>query len=184
MYVMRGLGASAAGAALEAGLISAGVGVATSFLIGPIKKLISGCGPSCVQTSNYANEAQSILDQNLKAYFAIPAPRAASVQAAFLANFDAVWNHFEAQCAAVGGAAGNACMGDRQAGACKWQANGACWNWHVGFRDPIAHDADVAPDSVVSSLTGAFQSLTSSAGGSSWLPLALVAGVVAVLAFS
>ena len=196
MYMQRlpyGLGASGSssssgGASVTTSLIQAGISAAMIILAGPIKKLISGCGPSCVMASNYANDAQNVLYNNLKTYMALPKPRAASVQAAFLNNFDTVWNHFEAQCAAVGGTPGANCIGDRQAGACKYKANGECWNYFVGFRDPIANDPDVVPDSalttsansLVSSLTGG---AVTDVSASTWGLLAL-AGVAALIAAS
>ena len=81
------------------------------------------------------------------------------------------------------------CVADRQAGACHYQANGACWNWFIGFRDPIANDPDVQPDSaVVTAANAAVSSATGGAvtgmSGSSWGLLALAGALVAVLAFS
>ena len=181
MYV--GLGAASASSVLETSAISAGVSIATSLLVGPIKKLISGCGPSCVMASGYAQDSQTVLYDNLKKYMALPKPRAASVQAAFLNNFDTLWNHFETQCAAVGGTPGANCIGDRQSGACKYQANGACWNWFVGFRDPIANDVDVVADSAATTASTLVSEATT-ALGSSWGLLALAGVAVAIFAFS
>ena len=118
MYVSqpsRGLGGSSGsgssgGATVETSLIQAGISIASALLIGPITKLIKGCGPSCVQTTAYANAAGALLGQNIAAYFARPTPRPMSVQAAFLANFDAIWNHLEQQCASVAGTAGQKCI--------------------------------------------------------------------------
>ena len=192
MYVARsGLGATGGQASggptpVEAGLISAGVSLAVSLLAGPIKKLITGCGPSCVVTSGYANQAEALLQQNINTYMAQPTPRAASVQAAFLANFDAIWNHLEQQCAAVGGAAGSNCIANRAAGACQWKqradsvpawgtpAAGECWNWWNGYRSPISDDPNVVPDdslaAVSSTADSAVASVASATGiSSTWL---------------
>jgi len=145
----------------------------------------SGCGQTCVLSSNYANQAEALLQQNIAAYFNIPAPRPQSAQAAALANFQAMWNDLEAQCGVASlGSAGQKCITDRQAGACTWKqtaaalppwgtpAVGACWNWWSGYHDPISNDPAVA-DTVASTAGNAvatastdIASLSSSAGSS------------------
>jgi hypothetical protein len=122
----------------------------------------SGCGQSCVLSSEYANQAEALLQQNIAAYFNIPAPRPLSAQTAALANFNTMWNDLTTQCSAPSlGSAGKACISDRQAGACTWKQTaaalppwgtppvGACWNWWSGYHDPIANDPAV-PDAVLS----------------------------------
>jgi hypothetical protein len=113
----------------------------------------SGCGVTCVETSQWANKAEPLLQQNLKAYQALPTPRTVSQQAAALANFDAIWNQLVQLCGQPGtGNAGVRCVSDRQAGACKWKnAAGVCFNWFSGYRDPIANDS-VVPDSAGASV--------------------------------
>ena len=145
----------------------------------------AGCGQSCITASAFADKAQPIFYQNLQTYMALPKPRAASAQAAALAVFDALWAGYLQQCATVPGAAGSNCVADRAAGACHYKVNGACWNWFVGFRDPIAHDPDVVPDSQLATAADSLAaSVTGGGSGSTWGLLALAAGVVAVLAFS
>jgi hypothetical protein len=137
------------------GLALAGITLAVTALIKN-----SGCGPTCVETSQWANQAEPLLAQNIQAYFAQPAPRSQSSQAQALANFDNIWTTLQQQCSQPGtGNAGKRCISDRQAGACtiKQTANspllkypgqpqpGQCWNWFSGYRDPIANDATV-PD--------------------------------------
>jgi hypothetical protein len=132
----------------------------------------SGCGQTCVLSSNYANQAEALLQQNIAAYFNIPAPRPQSAQAAALANFQAMWNDLEAQCGVASlGSAGQKCITDRQAGACTWKQTaaalppwgtppvGACWNWFAGYRDPIANDPAV-PDAVASTAGNAVATTT------------------------
>lgn len=119
----------------------------------------SGCGQTCVLSSQYADKASAILDQNIHTYFSIPAPRSASVQSSTLIVFDSVWNDLVQQCSNPAlGDAGRRCITDRQAGACTWHqtadkvppwgtpAAGACWNWFNGYRDPIASDPNVISD--------------------------------------
>ena len=160
--------------------------------------LNSGCGQSCVITSDWANQAESQLQQNIAAYFAIPAPRPQSVQQAALANFDTVWNYLEQQCSQVAGAPGENCISDRQAGACKWHQTttppwgspvaGACWNWLNGYRDPIANDPNALPDEEIAAqnIASSAPAATSASDGAtltlpaslpSWLPLAAAAGL-------
>lgn len=156
--------------------------------------LHSGCGQTCVETSEWANKAAALLDQNLAAYFGLPIPRTRSQQAAALQNFDAVWAKLYADCSAVPGRAGSACISDRQAGACKWKAlapaypgqpaAGACWNWFNGYRDPVANDPNVVSDAqgALSNVSGDIASAFGggAASGGSWLPW-LAVGVGAVL---
>jgi hypothetical protein len=81
------------------------------------------------------------------------------------------------------GQAGQNCITDRERGACKYQTSGCalstgtppvwgcgangsgnqCWNWFIGYRDPIANDTpnpNPAP-----SLSNAVQSLFSGSSG-------------------
>ncbi len=154
----------------------------------------SGCGQTCIETSQWANQVEPVLKQNLAAYFALPVPRTQSQQNAALANFDAFWARLVEMCSNPStGNAGKRCISDRQAGACKWPAasdspyggpkKGACWNWFNAYRDPIANDQVVADS--VSSLVG---SAVSSAFGVQlpglppWLlPAAAVALLVVLL---
>lgn len=99
------------------------------------------------------------LKENLQAYFSGPRTLASQQQA--LANFDAAWEAMVQACQNSRlGDAGKRCIGDRQQGACHYRAacqtrdpltgvcieygpNGSgteCWNWFVGYRDPIAND--------------------------------------------
>ena len=141
--------------AIAAGITE--VGGAIMNLIGVGK----GCGPTCVQTSQWANQAETLLQQNLNAYFAQPAPRSAASQQAAMANFTAVWNQLMQICSQPGlGTAGQHCVSDRQQGACtirQTQAGynstvaqnvpsslvvppGQCWNWFAGYFNPIQND--------------------------------------------
>lgn len=145
-----------------AGPIAAGV-AAVGLLLADV---FSGCGDTCVEASNLANQAEPLLLQNLQTYLSAPV-RYASLQAAALNNFDLTWAALEQACSDPSlGSAGKACISDRQRGACHYQtspggwANGqynypggpgsgsTCWNWFVGYRDPIANDPNVVPDPV------------------------------------
>ena len=168
----------------------------------------SGCGQTCIVSTNFANQANAALQQNIAAYFALPIPRPKSSQTAAVANFDMLWNWLQQpqQCGNPAlGDAGKRCITDRQSGACTWHqaANtvppwgtppaGACWNWFNGYRDPIANDTNVYDDSsevlqvingtltatpIVSSGAGASTSLIG--GLPSWWPLAAAAVLIGV----
>ena len=169
-----------------AGAVVAAAGQIMSFLgIG------QGCGQSCILTSDWANQAEALLRQNISAYFAQSAPRLKASQDAALAGFDAIWGQLAGACAKVPGAAGANCTGDRQQGACKWKATadspwpggpaqGSCWNWFNAYRDPIAHDTDVVADAQTAAQLAAAASGGSvqTGGGASLLPLLLIGGLV------
>ena len=148
-------------------IVGAAIAAATLIITQIIKN--SGCGQTCIETSQWANQAEKALEQNIAAYFS-NSPRYASQQALALANFDAVWAQLQATCGQPGtGNAGVRCISDRQAGACTWKQSststllgypgepqpGECWNWFSGYRDPIANDPGVQPDSVASSAASA-----------------------------
>lgn len=175
--VLGGLSASAAASAAASGsaalLLGMPLAVAVPVIgaaiagitIAIVALLRSGCGQACVITSNWANSAEKLLNQNIDAYFALPAPRTDYQKSVALANFDSVWNYLVSQCSVVPGAPGQNCINDRKAGACKWKqtagsqkyplepAVGACWNWFNGYRDPIANDPTV-PDTSLGTSTG------------------------------
>jgi hypothetical protein len=129
----------------------------------------SGCGQSCVLATQYANQMESLLMQNITAYFSIAAPRPLSAQRAALANFDTLWADFSQQASNPAlGDAGKRAISERQAGSCAWKqtgtppwgtpANGECLNAFSQFRDPIANDLNVYDDSVAAVASSAIQS--------------------------
>jgi hypothetical protein len=148
-------------------------------LVPLIAKIAEGCGQSCIEASDYANQIEPLLQQNLQAYTSTPAgQRTTSMQQAAINNFNASFSQLVSECQSVGGEGGTNCIADRQAGGCKWKATpwawnadgsftpagaagsgSTCWNWVYGYHDPIANDPYVVPDptpsasSVVSSLT-------------------------------
>jgi hypothetical protein len=198
--------ASPVGAAVGGGVLATATGLAASLavpLVGAaiagvtilVTKLIqnSGCGPTCVQASDYANQAEPLLRQNLYAYFSQPKPRSQSSQAAALANYDAIWNQaVKLWSDPALGNAGKRGISDRQAGACTWKQNvtyaqdimaagepqiGQCWNWDSGYRAPIANDPSVVPDAQAA-LSGSAGSVFPAGSGVSLGTLALVAVLV------
>ncbi len=160
----------------------------------------SGCGITCVETSQWANKAAAQLDQMIHAYFALPTPRPKSAQTLYLQAFNGIWQTLAAQCGQPGtGNAGVRCITDRQAGACTWHQPaasvppwgtppaGSCWNWFNGYRDPVANDPNVYDDTVAPSISDTASSAVSdiSAAASSlpsWWPLAAIAAVALAVA--
>jgi len=158
----------------QGGPIGAAIGAVTD-LIGSLLTT-SLTGKQKQSTTAIANDAEVLMQQNLSAYLA--SPRSQADQAAALQNYDQLWNWLVTNCATPSLAdAGVACVDDRQRGACKWDkpagswaqdgtgawnwtpagaaGGGVCWNWFVGYRDPIANDPGVVPNEVASaSVTG------------------------------
>lgn len=177
-----------------------------------IADLWAGCGETCTEASDLANQTEPLLQQNLEQYLSA-SPRYASLQAAALANFETAWNALVTGCSNPAlGSAGAACISDRQEGACHYttspggwsqdssgnwtytypgaQGSGsACWNWFVGYHDPIANDPGVVPDPIPGA--SAVSSLLSSVGiptggtifGLPFADVALVAGGALLLMF-
>ena len=161
-----------------------------------ISKLFQGCGQTCVFTTAIANQVQALLLQNLNTYLAQPV-HTASLQAAALATFQQCWAQLVAQCETPANqAAGVNCVADREQGACKWQtatagawvngawvppgpqvsSGGVCWNWWVGFHDPIANDPTVVPDPAGSSLVSGSSGTVGTS--TDFTPLLLIVAVV------
>jgi hypothetical protein len=182
-------------------LVAGAVAAATQLAV-VIENIFSGCGATCVQTSQFVNQVEPVLQQNLAAYVGYPV-RTQSMQAAHLTVFDQAWAKVLQFCGqAAMGPAGQNCISGRQQGACfyktspgGWKQNSdgsysyvapgpngsgsACWNWFVGYRDAIANDPGVIPDPVGTSAADAVNSVTAAISNpsapSSLMPLLLLA---------
>lgn len=103
--------------------------------------------PDCdkIATTQIVNQAEQLLQQNLAAWQSLSATdKTLTTQAAALQNFDNVWAQVVRACeSGAYGSAGQACVNDRAQGSCHYQVAGGCWNWFVGYRDPIANDPQV-----------------------------------------
>ena len=194
MRSRRGMGAlspqdqilaqSTAQAAALIGWVGGPVGYAIAQAIAQIGVLLanvfSGCGETCVEATQIANQCEPLLLQNLQTYMNAPV-HYASLQAAALNNFQMTWAALQNACSQPAlQSAGAACISDRQAGACHYQTSpggwqgttyvypgaqgsgSTCWNWFVGYHDPIANDPTVVPDPVAGS--SAVSSVLSSVG--------------------
>lgn len=172
---------TAAGLTALAGPIGAAVGAIMGLL--GVLGVGGGCGQSCIAASNDANAIETALKANLSAFLS-----GSIDQATALANFNALWLQLQQLCAQIGGAAGTNCISDRQQGACKWQTSpggwqqkssgwqyvapgpsgsgSSCWNWFVGFSDPIINaPAGASPSAGGFSFSGLPDWLWFAAGG-------------------
>ena len=189
--------------------IAAGIAVASL-----VANMFRGCGAKCVVASQDANKFEQPLQQNLQAYLQAPI-RTKSMQAGFLNNVDTLFNALRTACSDPAlGDPGRRCISERlDASACHWQASpggwsqdaagnwsyhgygaagsgSSCWNWVVGYRDPIANDPAVVDDSVLQqnsadgSSTGGGAANGPTAGtppqSFNWLDLAIPGGLLLV----
>ena len=152
------------------GAVVAGVTIGLMLLMnrkGPRQK---------VATTQVVDGVEPFMRDNLQGYFA--GPRTVSSQAQALANFDAGWQYIVEHCAIPEmGNPGQACVNDRKQGACTWREAGACWNWFIGYRDPIANDVPNAdpliPQQTMTEIQAAIDAVVpGSVGGSGWYLLA------------
>jgi len=124
------------------GAIGGPVGIAVGALIGiasQIASLFGGCGQTCVQATQYANQTETLWQQNLETYMNAPV-HYASLQAAALNNFDTIANALYTACSNPAlGSAGQRCISERL-------VRGSVWDAYAHFRDPIANDPNVVPD--------------------------------------
>jgi hypothetical protein len=156
--------------------LATGIGAAVVGLIAlgvAISQMFKGCGQTCVETSNFANQVAAQIQSGFNTYMAAPV-HYQSVQTAYLQMFDGAWAQLQQLCQPPSnpteyGSAGQKCITDRQAGGCTWKVssfgweqdpegnwtyqaagpNGSgsvCWNWFNGMRDPVANDPTVQPD--------------------------------------
>jgi hypothetical protein len=165
------------------GAIAAGVlGVASAiqnFFFQPDLKKIA--------TTQIVNRAEILLQQNLAAWNALPPnQKTAASQAQAVQNFDTVWAQVMQACGSGQyGSAGQNCISDRQQGSCHFQNSGQCWNWFIGYRDPIANDPQVVANQAVaasaSPIASALSAVTGATGLDPTLLLAVGLGLVAVV---
>lgn len=199
---------ASAGAGIAAGALLGsavpGIGTAVGAAVGIIGSLITSAfqpNLSKINASNYANEIGDQMQQNLAAWLAIPTDqRYASVQAVYVNNFNTLWAAYVQDVQPDLAKAPNS-ISDRQAGSCAYhtaecagwngytyvpnmpnQSTGCCWNYFVGFLDPIANDPNVQPDPVGSAVGGAVASLSSATGLSSSMLYLGLGGLALVLA--
>jgi hypothetical protein len=184
------------------GPVGAAIGAALA-VTALVAQMFKGCGSTCILTTNEVNQVEPYLQQNLAEYLA--APVSAATQQEALNNFNQLWQGVVTYCSQPSmSTAGKNCISDREEGSCAYKtspggwnqtngvwsytypgANGSgstCWNWFVGYHDPIANDPRVAAASSAASTAAASNpvsavaSALSSGGLSSFLLPALLIG--------
>lgn len=191
----RGLGQSSAQIASTIGVSLAKIapvtGVAAPFvaaaagiasLVGAAFALFSGCGQTCVQASDYANQAENILNQIKSTYFGTQTPRAQSFQTATLQSIQQIFNWLQQVCSQPNlGSAGQRCISERlvQGGSAPWcpDPGGVGCDWITNYYVPIATDPNVVPDSQLS--TSSTSGTTS--GSTSMVPLLIAAAAIVMV---
>lgn len=108
-----------------------------------------------VATTQIVDKVEPQLKANVQAY--LSGPRTVSSREQALANFYAGWQFVVDNCQIPEmGDPGQWCVKDRQEGACEWRdSSGQCWNWFIGYRDPILNDTPVPdPELTIDPSTG------------------------------
>jgi hypothetical protein len=158
--------------------------LAATALLGPMIKLLTnafkGCGQTCVQATQYANQAEQALKQVNAQYAAQPVHYLSAQQHA-LALIDQLFNALHDSCSNPAlGPAGQRCISERlvKGGTAPWCPNPGhtgC-DWITLYRDPIANDPHVVNDPPVVSTTGSGLSTDVSIAGMN-IPVVLLAGI-------
>jgi hypothetical protein len=130
---------------------------AAGQLVAMFGNIFSGCGATCTQATQYANQAGADLQNLMAQYFSIPAPRPQSAQTAYLNAVTQIIAWLQQMCGNPAlGQAGQRCILERlQRRPCPSTLNdsnigGAQINfcdYYSTFYDPVANDPDVVPDS-------------------------------------
>jgi len=120
-------------------------------------------------TTKIVDEAEKFMQQNLDAWNQSQKTRSEQAQA--VANFNAIWAQVVQACNQQQyGDPGQRCIHDRE--------RGGQWPWPVYYLDPIQNDPNVQPDPVASAASGVEGALSSLTSGGSWIPIALIAGLL------
>lgn len=107
--------------------VAAAAAVANAFGIG------KGCGPTCTQSTQIANAAQPVLEQNLAAAQQQAAANGGcltpSEQAQLVQNFQTIWQQVVTGCGQIPAPGGTQCVADRQPG--------GKFDWTAAYLTPI-----------------------------------------------
>lgn len=138
-------------------------------LIGPIASMFKGCGVTCTQATTIANNAEAAAESLLQRWNSEPV-KYRSIQQAYLAAQQDVWNYISGSCQKIGGQGGQQCIADRQ--------RGGKYDFFIHYVDPVANETDIVPDPVVPGVEGVLSSVT---GLFSSLPIPLILGGAGIL---
>jgi hypothetical protein len=141
--------------------------LAAASLIGPIAAQFKGCGQTCKDATTIANNAETAAESLLQQWKAVPV-KYKSIQQAYLAAQQDVWNYISGSCQKIGGQGGQQCIADRQ--------RGGKYDFFIHYVDPVANETDIVPDPVTSSSLSSF--FSSSVAG---LPMPLILGGAGLL---
>ena len=144
-----GTGAASIGTSIAVGAAFGGpIGAAAGAIVGLVGSLLFKPDFNKIATTKVVDQLEPYLKQNLDSWQSLPTEyKTVSVQQYYLNNFDQIWQQVVNNCSNPQyGNAGQNCISDRQADSCKYHANGQCWNWFIGYRNPIANDPLVHPD--------------------------------------
>lgn len=172
---------SAVAGAVAGGLVAAApfTGPAAPFLlaaasmVAPIASLFKGCGATCTQATQYANQASDALTNLLNLYMSQPV-HYRSAQQATLQHMDDVFSMLQRACGNPAlGPAGQRCISERlvMGGTAPWcptPDHTGC-DWITAFRMPVANDPDVVadpePESAANTLTNTAASVNDAVAG-------------------
>jgi len=173
---------------------------AAAALVSLIGNLFHGCGNTCIQATQYANQAGSQLDTLLAQYWALPTPRPYAAQQAYLQTCQQIFAWLQQMCSNPAlGQAGQRCISERLTQrACPSTLNDSnigggnidfCDYWSV-FYNPVLNDPNVeSPTQSTSSPASTGGSTTASSGTASagttpdLAPLLLIGGLIALALF-
>lgn len=137
-------------ALIPGGQIPAAFLAAAASIVGPITKVFSGCGVTCQQTTDIANQVATAAGQITAAYWA-NSTRTVSMRDGAVAALQQLYQYLIQNCQAVGGRGGSQCVADRQPG--------GKYDFQAQQIAPIQNDSGVVPDPVA---PGSMSALTSS----------------------
>ena len=148
--------------------------LAVGNILGPIVASFNGCGQTCVQATQYANQANTALQQALNVYMSAPI-HYKSAQTATLAQMQAVFDALRQACSNPAlGSAGQRCISDRlvEGAVTSWCNGKVGCDWITAYYNPVLNDPNVVAD------PASVASLLTSVESGNFLPLALVAALV------
>ena len=153
---------------------------AVASLVSQVSAMFQGCGPTCVQTSNAANQAGAIATQIRDNYLAQPV-HYASLQQIAVNGIQQIFAQLQQVCSNPAmGAAGERCISERlvKGGTAPWCPTTTGCDWITVILDPVLNDPNVVPDPTTES--SVVSSLTSSGFAVPLLVAALIAGVLLI----
>lgn len=151
---------------------------AVASMVSQVAAMFQGCGQTCVETSDAANQAGAIATQIRDNYLAEPV-HYASLQQIAVDGIQKIFAQLQQVCSNPAmGAAGQRCISERlvKGGTAPWCPTSTGCDWITVILDPVLNDPDVVPDPTTAS--SIVSTLTSSGYAVPLLVAAIIAGVV------